>query len=386
MNKFQLKEELDILLITFNRRHKLEFIVSDILSDNSPIKNCSITFLDNCSTDGTSEFLEELSKKHKNVKHIRHTMNIGGNANIVRALETVSKEKKYFWILCDDDRLDFTYWNNIQEALKSNRYDAIQVYSHPMVFSGKTYKEKLSKFIIEAAFVPGTIHKSENITDSVIFNAYINIHALFPHLSLVSSIINASKNIYFSDYNNNIVNQNQESDSEENRGKNRVNIHYQAKRIDWNTGFAISMYMINDKELVTECIKRASSFYGATFEGFIKQFAPNYIKMKYYDNILDIYDTCDDLQKKKLIEMIKYISKTDIKINDIKTKYIGIHLFTILLKKTFQYLILIGVGYIDSNEDSTLPKLSCLFGIYKNSKYLRINLFFILQITIKLKK
>lgn len=112
---FNINKDLDIFLITYNRVDKLKDIVSDILSDNSPIKNCSITFLDNCSTDGTSEFLKELVKKYVNIIHIRHKANIGGNANIVRALEYVSK--KYFWILCDDDTIDFRYWNEILYGL-----------------------------------------------------------------------------------------------------------------------------------------------------------------------------------------------------------------------------------------------------------------------------
>ena len=183
---FDINKDLDIILITYNRVNKLKEIVYDIFAENSPIKKCQITFLDNCSNDGTSEFLQELSKKYTNITHIRHKINIGGNANIVRAFEYISR--KYFWILCDDDRLTFEYWDNVYNALESDQYDIIQTYTDPKVFSGETYNEKLAKLLIEIVLLPAAIYRSKYLKNDVIFNAYINIYALIPHMALISEM------------------------------------------------------------------------------------------------------------------------------------------------------------------------------------------------------
>lgn len=110
-----LKNTLEIILITYNRKPYLEKTFKRLLAEDSPVKDLQITVLDNCSSDGTSEYLSDLSKKYKNIKHIRHNRNIGANANIARAFEIATKP--YLWILADDDDFDFTDFNQVQEAL-----------------------------------------------------------------------------------------------------------------------------------------------------------------------------------------------------------------------------------------------------------------------------
>ena len=84
-----LKDTLEIILITYNRKPFLQNTFKQLLAETSPVKDLDITVLDNCSTDGTSDYLKELCSKHPNIKHVRHNRNIGGNANIARAIETV---------------------------------------------------------------------------------------------------------------------------------------------------------------------------------------------------------------------------------------------------------------------------------------------------------
>ena len=95
----KLEDKLQIILVSYNRCKKLRKTLAKILGHDSPIRNCSITILDNKSTDGTSEFIEFLCKKHQNIVHVIHNRNIGGNANIARAFEIASMQ--YLWILCD---------------------------------------------------------------------------------------------------------------------------------------------------------------------------------------------------------------------------------------------------------------------------------------------
>ena len=377
---FNINKDLDIFLITYNRVDKLKDIVSDILSDNSPIKNCSITFLDNCSTDGTSEFLKELVKKYVNIIHIRHKTNIGGNANIVRALEYVSK--KYFWILCDDDRLDFTYWNDIKNALESDRYDLIQVYSDAKVTYGETTKSKLAKLILEIVFLPGAIYKSKNITSDVLFNSYINIYALIPHMALISKIVNDKKNIYFCSSDKNIVIQRLVEKADYFRGLKKC-IHPFFKSMDLSIGFILSLQLFNDNELRYKCLDIIRGYNGVNFQGYIINDLPYYwIRAGMYDNLLPIYDTCNDNQKKSFIELLIYI-KNLIK----RTESIEIQDLHFLYKyKNNKEFIFSFCGFSKIYNSNTILKkeIKSLFGIMKDNRYIKLTFLFFIKLNIKI--
>lgn len=377
---FDINKDLDVILITYNRLDKLKNIVSDMLNDNSPIKNCSIKFLDNCSTDGTSKFLEELDKKHENITHIRHKMNIGGNANIVRAFEYISK--KYFWILCDDDRLDFTYWEYIKNALESDKYDLIQVYSDPKVTYGETQKNKLAKLILEIVFLPGAIYKSKNITWDVLSNSYINIYALIPHMALISKIVNDKKDIYFCSSDKNIVIQRLAEKAYYFRGLKKV-IHPFLEYMDLSIGFVLSLQLFDDKELRSKCLDIIRGYNGVNFQGYIVNDLPYYwIRAGMYDNLLPIYDTCNDNQKKSFIELLVYIRDL-IK----RTEYIKISDFHILYRhKINREFVFSFLGFTKLYDSKTILKneVKSLFGIVRNNRYIKLTFLFFIKLNIKI--
>lgn len=377
---FDINKDLDIILITYNRVNKLKDIVSDMLNDNSPIKNCSIKFLDNCSTDGTSEFLEELDKKHKNIAHIRHKMNIGGNANIVRAFEYVSK--KYFWILCDDDRLDFTYFEDIKIALESDKYDLIQTYSDAKVTYGETQKNKLAKLILEIVFLPGAIYKSENINSDVLSNSYINIYALIPHMALISKIVNEKKNIYFHPSDKNIVIQRLVEKADYFRGLKK-GVHPFLKSMDLSIGFVLSLQLFDDRELRSKCLDIIRGYNGVNFQGYIINDLPYYwIRAGMYDNLLPIYNTCNDNQKKSFIELLVYIKNLikrteSIKINDFHILY----RYKINKEYIFSFF---GFAKIYDSESILKNEIKSLFGFIKSNRYIKLTFLFFIKINIKI--
>ena len=376
---FDINKDLDIILITYNRVDKLKEIVSDILDGNSPIKNCNITFLDNCSTDGTSEFLDELSKKYDNINHIRHKVNIGGNANIVRAFEYVTK--KYFWILCDDDRLIFEYWYKVYDALKSDQYDIIQTYTDPKVFSGETYNEKLAKLLIEIVLLPAAIYRSQYLKEDVIFNSYINIYALIPHMALISKIINDNGKIYFCErYDKQIVWQGY-SEPNYRKGVKRT-VHPFVKGMDLSIGLILSLCMINDKDLKYKCIDRMRSYLGMTFPGFISEMPYYWIKAGFNDNIIPIYDACNDIQKKAFLERVMEITYEFKKYNRNTLKIFNFHIFNVhKIQKIFYSFSFLG---FTTSKNMEYPKLYSLFGFIRDLHYMRCTILFVFKLTIKL--
>ena len=114
-----MENKLGIVLITYNRKNFLEETFNQIFADNSPIKNFDITVLNNNSTDGTSELINDYCKKFPNLKHVINKINIGGNANIAKAFAEYSN-KDYIWVICDNDTYDWSAWQEVENAIKSD--------------------------------------------------------------------------------------------------------------------------------------------------------------------------------------------------------------------------------------------------------------------------
>ena len=232
------KEILDIILITYNRKAFLQETCRQILADNSPIKDCAITVLDNCSTDGTSEYLADLAAKHKNIRHIRHNRNIGGNANIARAFEYPNK--KYFWILCDDDSYDFAHWPKVLDAMEKD-FDLIVINTE-----GVANKSDVLKFMRRLSFLPSSVFKTDIITESVMRNIYDNIPNWFPHLAATIEVINKNGRIKI--LSENIVLQTNKNNDGYRGDVYKLNLSPKAKNMFFDVGYLNSLEMINDPQ------------------------------------------------------------------------------------------------------------------------------------------
>ena len=116
-----IEEKLEIVLITYNRYKDLNNTLKQFY--DGPFSDCKFTILDNCSDDKTKEICEKYQNLFPNINIIRHLKNIGGNANILRAVETSTS--LYTWVICDDDSYDFSECQDIINAINSGKYDLI---------------------------------------------------------------------------------------------------------------------------------------------------------------------------------------------------------------------------------------------------------------------
>ncbi|MGL4670485.1 MAG: glycosyltransferase family 2 protein [Methanobacteriaceae archaeon] len=223
-----IEEKMEIVLITFNRDKYLEKTLSQLLE--SPFKDCKITILDNCSDDKTPEICEKYKNLFVDFSIIRHNKNIGGNPNILRAIETSTS--LYTWVLCDDDELDFSDCDDIIGAINSEEFDIIINYS--LDFKNKERKTineilkqkkkdknllkneyKFNKYLQTSGkelfsileqyyysimtFIPATIFKTE-IYDSECFIAgYDNVPNMYPHYKYITKSIEEDLKIYKSE-------------------------------------------------------------------------------------------------------------------------------------------------------------------------------------------
>ena len=114
----KIEDKLEIVIPTFNRCEKLGITFSYLLGENSPVKNCDITILDNCSTDDTPNLVKKIAEKHPNVRYRRNGRNIGAIQNVEKTFEIARKQ--YLWSLGDDDTYDWRHWSEVKKAIEDN--------------------------------------------------------------------------------------------------------------------------------------------------------------------------------------------------------------------------------------------------------------------------
>ena len=254
MQQNNISELLDIFIITYNRASKLKKTFEQILSKESPIRNFEINIIDNNSSDDTASVVQNYKSKFPNVKYIKNKYNIGANANIMKAFYMTNK--KYVWVLADNDEYCWDSWDEVENAILQNK-DAIMVstYEYPWL--------DIAQFFIQTTFLPGVIYNTNLINDNTMGNMAFNISNMFPHLALSSKLINENKDVYI--VKNAIIEVGNNKDEvtgeyKYTRGYSDKKIHTLMKDMNWVTGFANSLYMIQDKK-VRNYIATHNKFY-----------------------------------------------------------------------------------------------------------------------------
>lgn len=111
------------VLITYNRSAKLFETLNAFYSAGWGDKVFHV--LDNASTDETMEIVSSFQQTWSNLRYHRNTWNIGGNANIMRALEIAQSE--YHWVIGDDDAWLFEGATELDFVLSEKRADIIRL-------------------------------------------------------------------------------------------------------------------------------------------------------------------------------------------------------------------------------------------------------------------
>ncbi|MBR4355590.1 MAG: glycosyltransferase [Elusimicrobiaceae bacterium] len=235
---------LEIIIPTYNRKEHLTRTLTQLTAQESPVRDLSITVLDNASTDGSAEVIAQFVARYKNIKHIRHPRNIGGNANITRAFEIACAP--YVWVVCDDDSFRWESWGEIQTALESNIYDCLLTRKNDLKGSSD-----IARIFRQCTFLPAGIYRTALITDGVLFNMYNNIPNMFPHLALISEIFNRKGSIFLPQ--GEIMDQctfdASTGDGWYARGAKGAYLPQPTTHMFWTVGFVASLHLIQDKKL-----------------------------------------------------------------------------------------------------------------------------------------
>ena len=244
----QEKEKLELFLITYNRKDKLNHTLRVILAENSPLRHLPLTVLDNACTDGSSELIGEFAAKFPNLKHIRHAKNIGGNANIARAFELARAE--YVWVLCDDDTYDLSHWEECARALQSNPAAVVVAnYGRP--------QQGVSALFRQLSFVPAAIYRTDLITGDVLMNMYFNISNMFPQLAVAAAALNSQEPVILLDRALVAMQLNPGNDSYV-RGIKQTP-HPLMAEMFWSLGYLHSLPLLNQRSMRRACAWKAQT-------------------------------------------------------------------------------------------------------------------------------
>lgn len=306
----EIQKQLEILIPTYNRKPYIKHTLEQLTAPDSPVKDCSITVLDNASTDGSSEIIAEFAKKFTNIKHIRHHKNIGGNANITRAYEMATTP--YVWVVCDDDSFKWDAWPEIATALATDEYDLLLTRKDDLQGTSD-----IAKIVRQCTFVPAGIYRTGIITNGVLMNMYNNIPNMFPHLALICEILNKKGRIFLPQgeimdkCTLDIV---YSGDDWNTRGAEKSYLPSSARNMFWTVGFLNSLQMIEDPKLRTYVLEHVGKhgFFGYIFGSFRKNYTHyngNKLNEDLVKNDLNFTQRIKFFFARNLLKLITFFSK-----------------------------------------------------------------------------
>ena len=195
----EIKDHLEIVIITYNRASLLQNTLHAL--NESPFRACKITILNNASTDDTLKVCDGFLDEFPDLTITTNKVNIGANANIMRALET--SNGNYTWILCDDDKYDFSDCDDFIEAVINEKAELIHVGANadvPWSFGGNLdIPRNLLKlgypFFSFSSFVPCNVFKTKSFYLYII-SGYNNIVNSYPHMPFFISFFELNKPVY----------------------------------------------------------------------------------------------------------------------------------------------------------------------------------------------
>jgi glycosyltransferase involved in cell wall biosynthesis len=178
---------LHLFLLTYNREKAFRRTLEAIAA--SPLKDCPLTVMDNCSTDGTPGVCEEFRPLLPHMEVCRHQRNIGFGANYLRSIELSRGE--YTWILCDDDTLFPDRMGSLLAMLRDHRPQACFVggprqenWPAGEALSPRELQRQTHTFTTVPSFVPCLVFKTSLVGSAELLAGYFAIRTNFPQMVL----------------------------------------------------------------------------------------------------------------------------------------------------------------------------------------------------------
>jgi glycosyltransferase involved in cell wall biosynthesis len=171
------------VIITYNRAHELEKTLAAFAALQD--RNLILHVLDNCSTDETPAVVSAFQKTWPGLRYHRNTYNIGGNANILRAIELT--QSVYAWVIGDDDIWHLQQIEEVIMVLQAQQADIIRLgWLIAPEFAGKTVPastlfQNEKYFFASLSMISATIVRRDVVSRHLNW-AYQNICYAYPQL------------------------------------------------------------------------------------------------------------------------------------------------------------------------------------------------------------
>jgi len=197
--KRQLAEKIELFIFTYNRGPFLEKTLAQLAA--SPFSLCQITVVDNASTDTTDQVCRAFADQVPRFRHVKHRANLGCSANYLRAVELA--RGLYTWVLCDDDRFDFSKAGDIIEKILEGRLDLISVgvHGHNLRAGTLTTTRRIAleqEYFLWHSFIASLIFKTEHFDSNNLVEGYHNADTLLPHFMFIANMAIKDVTIYVS--------------------------------------------------------------------------------------------------------------------------------------------------------------------------------------------
>ncbi|WP_232415327.1 MULTISPECIES: glycosyltransferase family 2 protein [Methylotenera] len=183
-------KKLEPVLVTYNRSENLEDTLNAFIK--AGLTDIKLHILDNASTDNTREVVSMVKDSWPNLTYHRNHYNIGGNANIMRAVELTSSE--YSWIIGDDDEWFLENINELKAVLQKAQADIIRLGWLVSPKSRGKYTEAIQLvkndqlFFASVSMISATIVRRSIITKSLPY-AYMAIGDSYPQLISILRVL-----------------------------------------------------------------------------------------------------------------------------------------------------------------------------------------------------
>lgn len=120
-----------IVIVTYNRLNLLKECLQCV--NNQTLKATEVVLINNCSTDGTTEFLEKYVQEHSYINLITTEKNLGGSGGFELGVKNVSNNCDYALLIDDDAMLD----KNFLFEIENNMEIGVEAYSGTIRTDGK---------------------------------------------------------------------------------------------------------------------------------------------------------------------------------------------------------------------------------------------------------
>ena len=151
-----------ITVVTYNRISLLKECVDAIESQVFPASK--VVVIDNASTDGTKEYLDQLAQNNTKYEVEHLSQNLGGSYGFYRGLEIIQNEDVDWILIIDDDAIiNSDYLLEISKSIATNDY---QAYSGTVKYNDiilYPHRKRLkSKIFVSHQIVPDAEYQQES--------------------------------------------------------------------------------------------------------------------------------------------------------------------------------------------------------------------------------